>query len=310
MWEGIELREIRVFLAVAEELHFGRAAARLRLTPSRVSQRLRELEVKLGGQLVQRTSRHVELTALGERFLEEVGVAHEQLTTVLARTYEGNRHLEGTLQLGLLTPAIEGPHLAAISRVFLEQHPEIKLEVTRAPFGDAFACLRRGEIDLLLSWLPHGQADLVTGPILTSEPRVLAVGEDHPLADRAEVTLEEIADFHTLAMEEVHPRELAETWVPRRTPRGRTIPRLEVPFGQMAREDPGQLRQQMSWWIRTGEIVYPTVASVHTVLGPGIAYVPISDMPPLDAALVWPRASQDPKASAFVRAAREVLVRV
>jgi DNA-binding transcriptional LysR family regulator len=68
MWETIELRELRVFVTLAEELHFGRSAERLGLTQSRVSQSLRELEAKLGGRLVYRTSRRVELTPLGERF--------------------------------------------------------------------------------------------------------------------------------------------------------------------------------------------------------------------------------------------------
>ena len=68
MHETVELREIRVFLTLAEELHFGRTADRLGLTQSRVSQSLRALERKLGEDLVHRTSRRVALTAPGERF--------------------------------------------------------------------------------------------------------------------------------------------------------------------------------------------------------------------------------------------------
>jgi DNA-binding transcriptional LysR family regulator len=72
VWPTIELREIRLFLALADELHFGRAAERLELTPSRVSQVLRELEAKVGGELLSRTSRRAALTELGERFRAEV----------------------------------------------------------------------------------------------------------------------------------------------------------------------------------------------------------------------------------------------
>jgi DNA-binding transcriptional LysR family regulator len=87
MWETIELREIRVFLTLAEELHFGRTAERLGLTQSRVSQSLRGLEHKLGEHLVHRTSRRVTLTPSGERFKAEAGAAYEQLAGVLrART--------------------------------------------------------------------------------------------------------------------------------------------------------------------------------------------------------------------------------
>jgi DNA-binding transcriptional LysR family regulator len=307
MWSTVELREIRVFLALAEDLHFGRAAERLHLTPSRVSQTLRQLEAKLGGQLVHRTSRRVELTARGERFRDEVCGAHDRLMGVLERAYEESEAFTGVLRLGLLTPVIEGPHLPRITSAFQRRHPACRVEVTRAPYGDAFGSLRRGEIDLLASWLPHGQPDLVTGPALTREPRVLAVAEDHPLARRPGVSIEDIADYRVPPMEEVNPKQLAEAWIPRTTPSGRTIRRLQVPFGQLARDDAAQLRHQMSWWIRTGEIVFPTMAPVQAILGPGIAYVPIVDMPPMRSALVWRRRTPDPLLRDFIRIARAVL---
>jgi DNA-binding transcriptional LysR family regulator len=75
MWQTVELRELRLFLTLAEERHFGRTAETLQLTPSRVSQSLRALEQKLGAQLVHRTSRRVQLTPFGERFLRDVAPA-------------------------------------------------------------------------------------------------------------------------------------------------------------------------------------------------------------------------------------------
>jgi DNA-binding transcriptional LysR family regulator len=307
MWETVELRELRVFLTLAEELHFGHSAERLGLTSSRVSQSLRKLEAKVGAQLVHRTSRHVELTASGERFRDEVGDLHRQLMAVLERTYGERRELSGTVRLGLLTPVIEGTHLPAISGAFQRRHPECRVEVSRAPYGDAFDCLRRGELDLLISWLPHGQSDLVVGPTLAREPRVLAVAQDHPLAGRSEVSLEDIADYKVLPQEEVMPRDMADAWIPRKTPTGRTIHRLRVPFGQMARRDASTLRQQMSWWIATGEVIYASVAPVEAILGSGIAYVPITDMPPLRSVLVWLRGSRDLRSREFVRVAKETL---
>jgi DNA-binding transcriptional LysR family regulator len=67
MWSAVELRELRAFIALAEELHYGRTAERLDLTPGRVSQIVRTLEVKVGGRLFDRTSRRVRLTPLGEQ---------------------------------------------------------------------------------------------------------------------------------------------------------------------------------------------------------------------------------------------------
>jgi DNA-binding transcriptional LysR family regulator len=72
MWHTIELRELRAFLVLSEELHFARSAERLGLTQSRISRTIRDLERKLGVELAHRTSRRVELTAAGERFREQV----------------------------------------------------------------------------------------------------------------------------------------------------------------------------------------------------------------------------------------------
>src|SRR5918997_4929340 len=116
MWEAIDLRELRVFLTLADELHFGRTADRLRLTPSRVSQTLRELEHKVGAQLVHRTSRRVQLTPSGERFLRDVRPALEQLDGVLERANAAAQRLEGTLRLGVLSGPTGGPHLLEIVR--------------------------------------------------------------------------------------------------------------------------------------------------------------------------------------------------
>jgi DNA-binding transcriptional LysR family regulator len=306
MWEGVELREIRTFLVLAEELHFGRAARRLYLSPSRVSQSLRELEGKLGAQLVYRTSRRVELTALGERFRDEVGAAHESLVGVLERTRDVDGGLEGPLRLGLLTPSIEGPRLSTIARAFERRHSACRVEVSKTPYEDSFGPLRRGEIDLMVSWLPHGQPDLDHGPIVNREPRVLAVAREHPLA-KASVSIEELADYQVIPLEELFPTEMAEAYIPRTTPGGRVVPRLRVPYGEMARRDPSDVRTQLCWWIATGQVVHPTVPSAEALLGSNIVYVPFVDLPPMEAALVWPRGIQNPAAQAFVGVARQVL---
>jgi DNA-binding transcriptional LysR family regulator len=307
MWSTVELREITLFLTLGEELHFGRTAERLGLTSSRVSQTLRELEAKLGGRLVHRTSRHVELTARGERFREEVAELHEGLMAALERTHDEGRVLAGVLRLGLLTPVVDGPHMPAIISAFERRNPGCQVEISRAPYGDAFTSLRRGEFDLLATWLPHGQPDLVEGPTLTREALFLGVAEDHPLAERDEVSIEDVADYRVVPMEEVQPEELVERWVPRATPSGRPIRRLRVPFAQMARDDPGELRARISWWIRTGRIVLPAMEPIRTIHGPGIVWVPISDMPPLRSALVWLRGESNDRLREFARVARGVL---
>src|SRR5918997_3691812 len=129
MWRTVDLRELRIFVTLAQELHFGRTAETLQLTPSRVSQSLRSLEDKLGAQLVHRTSRSVQLTPSGERLLRDAGPVIEQLNAVLGRANAAARSLEGTLRLGLLSGPAGGPHLVEIVRAFEALHPESKVEI-------------------------------------------------------------------------------------------------------------------------------------------------------------------------------------
>jgi DNA-binding transcriptional LysR family regulator len=307
MWSTVELREITLFLTLAEELHFGRTAERLQVTSSRVSQTLRELEAKLGGQLVHRNSRQVELTARGERFREEVAELHRGLMAALERTHDAGNEMTGALRLGLLTPTVDGPHMPAIVTAFERRYPGCQVEIGRAPYGEAFNSRRRGELDLLASWLPHGQPDVVVGPTLTREALFLGVAEDHPLAERDAVSIEDVADYRVVPMEEVQPEELVKQWVPWQTPTGRPIRRFRVPFGQMARDDPGELRGRIAWWIRTRRIVHPAMASTREIHGPGIVWVPIADMHPLRSALVWLRGESNDRLREFVRIARAML---
>src|SRR3954466_7223233 len=193
MWETVELREIRVFLALAEELHFRRTADQLGLTQSRVSQSLRSLEHKLGLELVHRTSRRVTLSPAGERFREEIGGAYGELVAALRHTHENGAPGAGGARLGVHNAAAVGARLLGVIEAFEAANERCAVQVVELSFGDRFDSLRRGEIDLMLTRLPVDEPDLVVGPLVDREPRVLAVAHDHPLASRAAVSIEDIA---------------------------------------------------------------------------------------------------------------------
>jgi DNA-binding transcriptional LysR family regulator len=301
MWRTVEMRELRLFLTLAEELHFGRTAEKLRLTPSRVSQSLRGLEHKLGAELVHRTSRRVELTPFGERFLRDVRPAVEQLEGVLERSNAAVRRLEGTLRLGLFSGPAGGPQLVDVIHAFEALHSECDVDVVQLSWDDPFEKLRENEVELMASWLPLERPDLVLGPILTSQPRVLAVAHDHPLARRDAVDVEELADQRVVRFDN-WPRELHEAMAPSRTPGGRPIPYTRILLGDRAVLD-------VAVRVARGELVWPTVASAAPYMGGDfdLAFVPITGMPPLRSALVWRRPARDPKLRAFIRVARDVL---
>lgn len=302
MWQTVDLRELRLFLTLAEELHFGRTAEKLRLTPSRVSQSLRELELKLGAQLVHRTSRRVQLTPYGQQFQREIRPAVEQLDGVLERSNTAARSLEGTLRLGLLSGPAGGQQLVETIREFETLHPECNVEIHQLSWDDPFAPLSEKEIDVMATWLPLEQPDLVIGPTLTRQRRVLAVASGHPLAERDAVDLEELADAPVIRFDN-WPKELTEALFPLRTPAGRPVPGRRIPIGERA-------PYEIAVRVARGELVFPTVASAGSYMGDlDVAFVPITGMPELRSALVWRRPARDPKLRAFVRVARDVLKR-
>lgn len=304
MWSAVELRDIRVFLTLAEELHFGRTAERLQLTPSRVSQIIRDLEHKIGGRLVERTSRRVMLTPLGARFREQVIGPYDQLSAVLGRMDVFSDGRQTPLRLHLFSD----PGVSQISRIvkaFERAHPGAIVEATEVPIEDPFGPLRRAEVDLVASWLPHGQVGLVTGPILSSEPRVLAVSADHRLAKRDHVSIEDLADCQVMRFDTM-PDEFNEEWIPSKTPSGRRIP--DLPFSPRSLGDRGRMTNELVYQVATGRVVHPTVPSFANMFGhPDIVYVPIADMRPLRSALVWRRDTSDQRVRDFAEIAAEVV---
>jgi DNA-binding transcriptional LysR family regulator len=150
-------------VTLAEELHFGRTAERLQLTSSRISQTLRDLERKLGGRLVSRSTRRVALTPLGVRFLADVGPVVEQLSDVLERTHAANRTLEGTLRVGLLAANSGGPRLTEIIEAFERSNPACEVIVSEVFFTDPLGPLQRGEIDVMATRLPINQPGITVG---------------------------------------------------------------------------------------------------------------------------------------------------
>ena len=302
MWEYVELREIRVFLMLCEELHFGRTAERLRISQTRVSQTIQELEAKIGAPLFERTSRRVGLTDKGARVREELAPIYAQLTDALRRARATSEVIP--VRLGLFCdPAVS--QILRIVKAFERVFPGSVVDAVEVPVEDPFGALHRDEFDLMASWLPHGQSGLVAGPMLSREPRVLAVSVDHPLAGHAEISIESVADYRVMRFETM-PEEFHEAWIPSRTPAGRAI-RHQRPSDRSS-GDRGRMTSELVHLIATGRIVHPTVPSFANMFGhPDIVYVPIADLPPLCSGLVWRQGSEDKRVLDFARVAAEIV---
>jgi DNA-binding transcriptional LysR family regulator len=295
--DHVELRQLRAFLVVAEELHFGRAADRLRVSPSRVSQLVRALETVMGAALFERTSRRVALTPIGERLRLRVQPACNELAAAVDDLRNSSDGLVGELRLGVVLATNGGPHLPEIIGVFEARHPASRVVVSEITWTDPLGPLRRGEVDLTAIRFPLRQPDLVVGPVLTTDRRALAVADDHPLAGRSSVCVEDLADYEVAAGTPAVPQELIDALIPRTAPSGRPIARRTV-AGSV----------QTLAMVARGEIVHATVASLPDYMSyPGITYIPIVDLPPCDAGLVWRASEETPAIRAFAAVAREVV---
>jgi DNA-binding transcriptional LysR family regulator len=297
MWSTVELREIRTFLVLSEELHFGRAAERLELTPSRISQIVRTLETRLGGRLFDRTSRRVALTPLGEQLLRRAGPICEQLEGALRETYETASGVAGTLRLGMYSPVNGGPRLTEIVKTFESRHPGCRVLVTDTGFArDQLDWLRKDELDVLAMRLPIEEPDVTIGPVLSSEERVVALATDHPLAKRKSVGVDDLADY-AVADVRTLPRKMVDAFIPPRTSTGKRLRRIKV-----------RTMGESIVRVALGETVHPTVGSLlDRSPHPGVTSVPMSDMPASKTALVWLTAKRSVKVEAFARAATDVL---
>lgn len=297
MFSAVELREIRAFLTLAEELHFARTAERLELTPSRVSQTIRNLEARVGGRLFERTSRRVSLTPVGEQLRHSVRSAYEQLEQGIAATRETVTGVAGTLRLGMYSTCNGGPHLLQIAKTFEARYPACSVVVSNTGFDrDQLDWLRHGELDLLAMRLPLNHPDATIGPVLSCEPRVLAIATDHPLAGRDSVCIEDLADY-TVTDVPTLPREMMDAFIPPQTPSGKRLRRVH---SRGVWETPIR--------VALGEIVHPTVPSyLEHYPHPGVTAIPIRDLPPSQTALAWLRNDHSAKTRAFTRAASDIL---
>src|SRR4051794_32977785 len=146
----MELRDIEIFLVLAEELHFGRTAERLHITASRVSHVIKKQERRIGAPLFERTSRTVRLTVVGERLRDDLLPAHVQIQRAVNQAAAVARGITGTLRVGYSTPWCADLVLRA-AEVFHGRYPGCAVRVQEIQFNDPLGPLRRGGLDLQVS---------------------------------------------------------------------------------------------------------------------------------------------------------------
>lgn len=195
----MELRHLRYFTAVAEELHFGRAAERLNIAQPPLSQQIRKLEQELGTALFNRTKRKVELTRAGRLFLERARVILESADRAMTEMQRVASGELGQLRIGFMSSAMLDIFPPVLRR-FARTHPDVEIDLLQRSSQEQLAMLVDGTLDAGFCDLTAGANETrVNGVVLevmpvTHERLVVAVPLDHPLARRRTIALRDLAN--------------------------------------------------------------------------------------------------------------------
>ncbi len=278
----LEVRQLRYFVAVAEELHFGRAAGRLGMAQPPLSRAIRDLERQLGVVLLERTTRQVRLTAAGEVLLRDARTALEAVTAAARRARQAGSPSPG-LRVALKAD-VDGGLLPQILDAYCADNAALPPELVLGGFGEQPQALREGRADVGLLLRPFDDRGLDSEPLLT-EPLLAALAAADPLAARTRLCLADLAG--------------------RRLPGGSAASHGR-PAGprRAGQAPPASNLSEIFSLVETGSVVFFAPASVaRRYPRPGIAYRPVSDLPDSTLAVAWPQDARSPAVAAFVRAA-------
>jgi DNA-binding transcriptional LysR family regulator len=290
---AFDFRALRYFVAVAEELHFTRAAERMYIAQPALSEQIRRLEGELGVELLRRTTRKVELTAAGEEFLTRARRILAEADEALAEASRAARGETGSLRVA--TGATAGLELVPrVLRAFREARPQVHLDLRQSEWEDYTGGLRDGSADAAFVWLPFESGGLSLA-VLHEEPRMAALEAGHPLAAERELRVEQIVD---------EPWPWADT-----DPIARAFWNCDdFRSGAEARRGPTiRSMEGLLEGVRAGLCVATVPRSQAQVSAlPGIAFRPVADLTPATLALGWRPDDETPVVQALVEIARRV----
>lgn len=192
----MELRDIEIFLTLAEELHFGRTAEKLYISPPRVSQSIAKQEKRIGAALFERTSRRVALTPLGIQLRDDLEAGYRRILDGVEAATTTAHGGPAALTLGVMGPMWQD--LAPLTALFRSRFPQVDFRLREIRIDDPYTPIRDGDVDVALLWLPVDETDLQVATVAFTEPIVLMVSPGHELAGRAAVSLDELGTYGIL----------------------------------------------------------------------------------------------------------------
>jgi DNA-binding transcriptional LysR family regulator len=257
----------------------------MHVSTARVSQTIKRLERRIGAPLFNRTSRRVELTPIGQRLCEDLQPAQDMIVAAFERAVRSGRGITATLHVGFVGAA-GGQLLLEAAELMNARQPGCEVLVREVQLADAVPWLLSGEVEVLLTCFTSDRDDLVTGPALVTEARMLAVPSGHPFANRASVSVEDLAGVTLLRT----PDDL-----PGSAPAAASGPVV------------GSLQEALTL-VGAGHGVLPIGAQTRRYYArPDVAYVLLRDAPPVTWRLLWRADGATARVRAFAAAAHDLV---
>lgn len=272
----MDLRQLGYFVAVAEELHFGRAAARLHMSQPPLSRRIRELEEELDCRLLERSPRGVLLTDSGRVLLDEAKELLERAERVKEKVKRSTGHR--TIVVGAVAGA--GAVLdAGAQETFRRRHPGAAVRLRECGLADPSAGLRTGKVDVALTRLPFDTTGIATR-VLYEEPLVAAMPSSDPLASSALIDVSDLRGRTTFRLPPGTDPQWHDFWLP------------------ASSEDPdtpvvstiGECLHAIVWQSVVGLL---PAAAAHHHKTPGVSFVPVTGHCPSRVVLAWRAGERD-----------------
>jgi len=291
----VDIRHFRYFVAVAEELHFGRAAQRLHIAQPPLSRQIRALETELGLGLFRRARRGIELTDAGRAFLPAARTALSEFERAVSVVRRGAPNEGGQLRVGYGWSATFEV-LPVVGQVLRQRHPEIGLLAQEMWNAELVEALVAARVDVGVTRYPEFAPQLAYETI-RSEPAVAVVPTGHPLAARADIPLAALAQEHII----IFPRELAPRFYDELVAMCRG-----AGFEPMVLQESFHTDWDLGLLAIHGRIALAP-AAVSSNAPAGVAVVQLSPPAPrMTMAVCWRKDTRSPAVQAFLKTAREV----
>jgi DNA-binding transcriptional LysR family regulator len=293
----MELRHLRYFAAVADELHFGRAAARLGIAQPPLSQQIRHLEDELGVALFHRTKRRVALTEAGQAFLGRVRVILETAGDAVSEAQRVARGERGRVAIGFMSAAMLD-QFPAILRGFRRRFPDAQMQFAQLPSNEQLKAVASGHIDVGFVDIAARQPTARVGDVAVrvervwSEALMVALPPEHTLARRPVVALGELANDVFVSL----PREPATGFYDQLIGLCRA-----AGFSPAIRQEAPQLPAVLTL-VAAGLGVAVVPCCVCAQWRSQIAFRPLAEPASIDVTIIWRADNESPVLAAFCEA--------